>query len=224
MSRTVEGWTIDRNRRNLRRCHRRLCPVEALAAQRKQRRAIDQCADRLSAEGWHLTFATLSAPALSIPEFWAAWRKVNNRTREYSRRVDGAFVGVHLSRSLRIHAHAVLASAESLDPGQLAHWWHAACHSHLDRPGSTWAEPCTHPAAAIQYAARPARALLLDDPARLCELFALVKGANLSSKTGIVSEYWDDTTEALEIVGAPVRFAWTWDGDDYEAGEYEITP
>lgn len=223
MAPTSDGWTIPRSRSSLRRCHRRLCPVDSLAARRKQRRAIDQCADRLSAEGWHLTFATLSAPRLSIAEFWTAWRKVN-RGREFKRTVHGAFVSVHLSRGLNVHAHALLATAEQLDPDVLRLWWFRVCHADLDRPGNTWAELCTNPAAAIQYAARPARALLLDDPARLPELFALVKGARLHVKTGVVLDYWDDTTERGEIIGPAVRYGWTWDDDDAESGAYDLAP
>ena len=222
---TADGWTIPRSRSTLRRCSRRLCPVNALAAQRKSRIAIDRVAARLSSRPPQSDLCNLERRRPSVFRISGrAWKALRNQ-RGYRQAVQGAFVGVHLYASLNVHAHVLIATEQPLDADLLALWWIRACAAQLKRPGSVWAEPCHNPAAAIQYAARPARALMLDNPARLCELFALVKGARLARRSGIVAEYWDTETDPRQSTGPAVRYGWTWDdGQQPEEGSFDVCP
>ena len=111
-----QGWTIS----NVRRCNYRLCPVDSLARARRLRPQIDQIAPRLQDAG-KLTFCTFKAtgqpPAQSstycdllphpVKALQKAWRAMSKK-RPFCRAVQGAFVGVHISRGLYPHLHAVL--------------------------------------------------------------------------------------------------------------------
>ena len=236
----VDGrWAIS----DTRRCNQRLCPNDALARARKLRPRIDRLAEQIGRHG-QLVFATLKAGRCSPAELWAAWQRLRNQ-RPFRRAVMGYFVGLHLSRQLRPHLHAVLVvDAETnrarvplrtvdlrYTPPELP----AICHTrHAKAPLSAmWSETCRalslpspmphfeavhSPAQALQYIARPAAPALAAD-ADLPALFAMLHNTRTLHTAGIVREYWttDDGPDWLGGPGEARRYGW-------DETAYEITP
>lgn len=241
----VDGrWIIPPVNGAVLRCGQRLCPCDQLAHARKLRPQIDHLAEQIGRHG-QLVFATLKAGRCSPAELWAAWKLVQKR-RPFARDVLGYFTGLHVSRSLRPHLHAVLvvdaetnrapAPLRTVNKSRIPSQLPAICHTqHAKAPLSVmWSEACRarslpsgeayfeavhSPAQALQYIARPAVAALTDDSS-LLPLFSALKDVKTLSTAGIVRDCWQPTTWEPEYLGGPGearRFGWDEDC-------YEITP